>query len=85
MQSVTDGPGSGFYGQSFHYTDSFNSWGSLWEVRGEMGLSWSPATQRWMRFEVGYREDMFAWATYLWIGVRGFAFPGPFVRFEVGF
>ncbi len=72
------GPAVSFYSEPSRFVDAASMVGSLLEFRGEVGLSWSPATLRWMRFEAGYRDDRFAWR-------RDLVFPGPFLRCEVGF
>jgi hypothetical protein len=56
----------------------FGSGGIVGEGRGEVGLSWSPHTERWMRFEAGYRTDNFAWD-------YGYTFRGPFLNYRIGF
>jgi hypothetical protein len=48
-------------------------------VRAELGLSWTPPTRRWLRFEAGCQLFDF-----LWEG-ENFANVGPFVRCEIGF
>jgi hypothetical protein len=52
--------------------------GWVGQILGEAGLSWSPRTQRWMRFELGFRENDFAWDyTY--------DFRGPFLGCQLCF
>jgi hypothetical protein len=54
------------------------SGGWVGEIQGEVGLSWSPPRRRWLRFEVGYRENDYAWDyTY--------DFRGPFLGCQLGF
>jgi hypothetical protein len=47
--------------------------------QAEVGVSWTPATQRWLRLETGFQLFDFAWDG------ENFANFGPFVRFEIGF
>ncbi|HYT91410.1 MAG TPA: Lpg1974 family pore-forming outer membrane protein [Gemmataceae bacterium] len=51
----------------------------MFNARAELGVSWTPPTQRWLRFEAGYQLFDF-----LWQG-ENFANSGPFVRCEIGF
>jgi hypothetical protein len=46
----------------------------------EVGLSWTPATQRWLRFEGGLQVFYFSM-----VESRDFGNGGPFLRCEVGF
>jgi hypothetical protein len=62
-----------------NYEDRSPNNSSVGESRGELGVSWSPRTRRWMRFEAGYRDDRFVWSG------RHLSFPGPFLRCEIGF
>jgi hypothetical protein len=56
----------------------FGAGGVIGQGRGEVGLSWSPHTDRWMRFEAGYRTDNFAWD-------HAYTFQGPFLNCQIGF
>jgi hypothetical protein len=47
--------------------------------RGEVGLSWSLPTRRWVRVEGGYLAEGFT------LSGHGFGFAGPFLRCAVGF
>jgi hypothetical protein len=51
----------------------------MFNGRAELGVSWTPATQRWLRFETGWQLFDFVWDG------ENFANFGPFVRCEIGF
>jgi len=61
------------------FQDSHSRTVGQFNVRTELGLSWTPPTQRWLRFETGYQLFDF-----LWEG-RNYANSGPFLRCEIGF
>jgi hypothetical protein len=61
----------------FAYDDSGKR--TVLNVIAECGLSWTPPTQRWLRFESGLQSFLFS------TGERWFTNIGPFLRCEVGF
>jgi hypothetical protein len=67
------------FGPTDFQTNSAKTQGSL-NGLAECGLSWAPATRRWLRFEGGYQVFWFTMTEN-----HLFTNSGPFLRCEVGF